>query len=278
MLIQPIVESIVAPAFGALSRAVQEPVPAFSWILLVSVWFAVVLALRVVDRAPWSDIGLGEGAWKARRLLAALALGSVAIALTALLLFAGGWMRFESAPVVPGMETVMLSPDSSWWPSALRWLLLLAPAALWEELLFRGYLWTVVDDAAGTLAALLTTSVLFGLVHLTNPGSGVRTTLLVVLAGLCLGLIRMRTASLPAAWLAHLAWNWIMAAVLRAPVSGMPVPSSGYRAVVSGPAWLTGGEWGPEGGAVAALTMGGALMIALRKDLTRLMTTKRNEA
>jgi hypothetical protein len=68
--------------------------------------------------------------------------------------------------------------------------------------------------------------------------------------------VREHTGSLPAAWGAHLAWNWIMAAVLHVPVSGLPFDTPGYRAVLQGPAWLTGGGWGPEGGAVALVVMG----------------------
>lgn len=269
---------MLAPLFAALSRAVGEPVAVFPWIVLTAVWFAIVLAMRVVDDAPWSGIALGEGAWRPKVLASAWLLGTAMIVLTALVLLAGGWLQFEPVPDLSAVETGAMVPQSSWSGGALRWLVLLAPAALWEELVFRGYLWTVTEDAIGATAALVVTSILFGLVHLQNPGSGVRTTALVVLAGVCLGLVRMRTGSLPAAWMAHLAWNWTMAAVLHVPVSGLPVASSGYRAVVTGPAWLTGGGWGPEGGAVAALTLGGALCMALRDDLKRLMTITRNRA
>jgi hypothetical protein len=62
--------------------------------------------------------------------------------------------------------------------------------------------------------------------------------------------------------MAHLAWNWTMAAVLHVPVSGLSFATPGYRAVLDGPAWLTGGTWGPEGGIMAALIMTGALLRA----------------
>ncbi|MDQ8160926.1 MAG: hypothetical protein P3C12_16095, partial [Gemmatimonadota bacterium] len=73
------------------------------------------------------------------------------------------------------------------------------------------------------------------------------------------------TASLPAAWSAHLAWNWVMAAVLHMPVSGLPFATPGYRAVVQGGEWLTGGAWGPEGGMMAVLVLGGALAVTMRR-------------
>jgi hypothetical protein len=103
--------------------------------------------------------------------------------------------------------------------------------------------------------------VTFGAIHLMNPGAGVRTTLIVVLAGWCLSLVRERLG-LPAAWTAHFAWNWVMAAVLHVPVSGLPFATPGYHAVLTGPEWLTGGTWGPEGSALAALVLGGAAFAA----------------
>jgi hypothetical protein len=163
-------------------------------------------------------------------------------------------LRFETVP--PSTYV-----GDSWTSTALRLMLVLAPAALWEELAFRGYLYAVAEEATpagqGRLLARSASSVAFGLVHLMNPGAGVRTTLIVMLAGWCLCVVRERVG-LPAAFTAHLAWNWVMAAVLHVPVSGLPFATPGYRAVVDGPAWLTGGSWGPEGGVVAALVLGGA--------------------
>ena len=144
-----------------------------------------------------------------------------------------------------------------WGGTALRLLWLLGPAALWEELVFRGYLYAVAEAAAGLWVARLSSSVAFGAVHLMNPGANLRTTLVVMLAGLCLCLVRERSGSLPAAWSAHLAWNWVMAAVLHVPVSGLPFATPGYRAIPSGSEWISGGAWGPEGGLVAMLVLGG---------------------
>jgi hypothetical protein len=65
--------------------------------------------------------------------------------------------------------------------------------------------------------------------------------------------------SLYAAWMAHLAWNWVMAVPLHASVSGERFEAPGYHAVTVGPPWLSGGAWGPEGGLAAALGMVGGL-------------------
>ena len=133
-----------------------------------------------------------------------------------------------------------------------------------------GFPVTMIDvsrEALGPAAALLGTSVVFGLLHLGNPGASVQSTLLVVLAGLFLGGILLITGSLYAAWMAHFAWNWAMAALLHTAVSGIAVRPPDYQVVDTGPDWATGGAWGPEGGAGAALGMAGALwaLVAWRR-------------
>jgi hypothetical protein len=135
----------------------------------------------------------------------------------------------------------------------------MAPAALFEEVAVRGYPFQVLREAAGPAAALVLTSVVFGLLHLSNPGVSAGAIAIVALAGVFLGAVLLATGSLWAAWAAHLGWNWTLGAVLHAAVSGLPFATPVYRVVDAGPDWLTGGAWGPEGGAGAALGMLGAL-------------------
>lgn len=256
---QPIAESIIAPLFGAMSRAVGEPVTAYPWITLASVFAALCVALRTVDQAPWIHAGLHGEAWRWRTLSKGMGMGTAAILLTSLLLWVTGTLHIEAVT----MPAETAPSTAAWWLTTLRITLLLAPAALWEELLFRGYLWTVAADAGGVRVARWATAIAFGLVHVLNPGASVFSTLLVTLAGFCLGAVRERTGSLPAAWAAHFAWNWVMAALLHAPVSGAAFETPGYRTIVSGATWWTGGSWGPEGGGAALLVMGVALLLSM---------------
>lgn len=263
VLAQGIAESVLGPLFGAMSRAVGESVPVYPWSTLVGVWTACYVALRVVDTTPWSVMALDHEAWQWRPLAMGAVVGTAAILATAAILWAIGALNF--APTTPaGIDGATVVEDG-WGGTALRLLLLLGPAALWEELVFRGFLYAVAVEAAGKWVARLSSSVAFGAVHLMNPGANVPTTLVVMLAGLCLCMVRERTGSLPAAWTAHLAWNWVMAAVLHVPVSGLPFATPRYRAVMSGSDWITGGAWGPEGGLVAMVVLGGSLAVGLRR-------------
>jgi hypothetical protein len=91
----------------------------------------------------------------------------------------------------------------------------------------------------------------------------------VALAGIFLAVVRVAYESLYAAWAAHAAWNWIMAVPFHASVSGIAFDAPDYRTVSSGPAWATGGAWGPEGGVAAAVSMLAGLFYLYRSRRRR---------
>jgi membrane protease YdiL (CAAX protease family) len=174
-------------------------------------------------------------------MVTAAALGAVGVAIAVIPLLLVGWLR-----VVPGPAGSSIAAD-------LLMLPFLAPAALWEEMLFRGYGFAILREWWGTPAALGVTSVAFGLVHLQNEGATPESIVVVTLAGIFLGGVLVVMRSLWAALAAHLAWNFTLAGVLHSAVSGIPFATPDYRVVDAGPDWATGGVWGPEGGAPAAL-------------------------
>jgi len=91
-----------------------------------------------------------------------------------------------------------------------------------------------------------------------------------MLAGFFLGSVLLATKSLYAAIMVHFAWNWVMAAALHTPVSGIPIIAPDYRVVDAGPDWLTGGAWGPEGGLAAAASMFVVVVYLYARHLRRL--------
>lgn len=145
--------------------------------------------------------------------------------------------------------------------SWLHGLLVLALPAFAEEALFRGYPFQVLVRGVGAVAATLAVSALFALVHADNPAAERFGLLNIFLAGVLLSVAYLRTASLWFASMLHLSWNWTMASVADLPVSGLTfLDTPGYEPVLSGPAWLTGGAFGPEGGAVGTLAFGAGLL------------------
>jgi membrane protease YdiL (CAAX protease family) len=132
--------------------------------------------------------------------------------------------------------------------------LLLAPAALLEEIMFRGVAQVVLARAFGRLPAILGLSGTFALAHIFNPNGTPLALLNIALAGLLLGLAFYAPGGIWTAWGVHLGWNATLAA-LDAPVSGLPfaIPLIDY--LPGAPAWLTGGDFGPEGGLLATFVI-----------------------
>lgn len=142
-------------------------------------------------------------------------------------------------------------------------LLVLAPAALAEEVIFRGVPLVLLAAAVNRWLAIGVTSVLFGLAHLSNPGVSPLAVANIALAGVFLAVAFYAPGGMWTAWGAHLGWNGMLAA-LDAPVSGLPflIPLIDYDP--DGPAWLTGGSFGPEGGLFATVALAGAIALTAR--------------
>ncbi len=208
---------------------------------LLAALLATSIMLRSVDVGSWAAVGLGRGAARAPAVGMGWALGFLAIGLACGALLGVGWLR-----ITPGLPGSSLG-------AAARLTVFFVPAALTEEVLSRGYLFTVVRDRIGTTGAVGITSAAFALLHVFNPGWTVASLAVVMLAGVFLAAVRVVYDSLYAAWAAHAAWNWVLAVPLHAPVSGLRLEAPDYRTVSAGPEWVTGGAWGPEGGIAAAL-------------------------
>ena len=139
-----------------------------------------------------------------------------------------------------------------------------AAAAVTEELIFRGILFRFVERWIGTWLALTLTGLLFGLSHLFNAHATFwGAVAIAVEAG---GMLAAAYAATRTLWLPiglHFAWNFAEGGIFGTGVSGTDAPEGLLHAVMSGPAALTGGEFGPEasvysvvaGGVVTAVFM-----------------------
>jgi uncharacterized protein len=251
-------EVLAGPAISMLLRSVGVTgVASESWIIAIALLLATAICIRLVDRRPWGDVWLDAAAAKPRYVVAGFAIGALTIAVPIVALIGTGWLH--AAASAPG----------SWWAACLHVSALLIPAALAEELLTRGYILSVLRESWGWLWAIAATSIVFGLLHLQNPGATAGSVAMVTLAGFFLAAVLYRTRSLYAAWSAHFAWNWTMAVIFHASVSGLPLESPGYRYVDAGPDWATGGVWGPEGGIPAAIGMAGGMALLFARGRAR---------
>jgi uncharacterized protein len=226
--------------------------------ILASLFFTWLLGMRVLRLTPadlrWTVSprvsGYGVGV-----------LGGCLVAGAALLLA----VIVGSARWVPDAGTPPQYADS-----ALKTVLVLAPSALGEELVFRGVPLVLLAAVIGRGSAVVAVAIAFALAHLSNPNVTALGLGNVALAGVLLGLAFYAPGGIWTAAGVHRGWNALLAC-LDTPVSGVPfrIPLLDYRP--GGPVWLTGGGFGPEGGLAATVAMTLGIVVARRwagKDRT----------
>jgi membrane protease YdiL (CAAX protease family) len=135
------------------------------------------------------------------------------------------------------------------------WFLILLIAATNEELVFRGYPFQKLVESLGPPGAVAVGSAFFGLAHLGNSHHTWISTLNTMLIGIPLSIAYLRTRSL---WMpvgVHFTWNYVQGFVFGLPVSGYTSSPSLLKVQVHGAAWLTGSEYGPEGGLLCTMVV-----------------------
>lgn len=240
--------SLLTPAFRdtwwAPVQAVFLVVPA-----VVAYW----VVARVLERRRPAELdqarlgGLGVG----------LLLGLVLVSACVGAIWVLGGIRFE------GMQT-----PTDW----VRMLTVTGlQAAVLEEIAFRGLLYRFAEEGFGTWASVLVSAVVFGLLHLGNPGATLLTATAIALeAGVLFAALYALTRSL---WLViglHFAWNMTQWLVFSVPVSGGS--STGWLVTrPSGSDLVSGGAFGIEASLVTTVLLGGVALVVLvrlhREDL-----------
>jgi hypothetical protein len=199
----------------------------------------------MIERRTLSSTGykLHDG-WS-RDFLFGWAVGALAIALAVAM--AAGTMAFTARQI-----TVAESARNF---SILFVVFLIAAA--FEEVLLRGFAFQTLIRDAGPVAAVLITSVAFAALHLANKGATTISTINTAIAGVWLGVAYLKTRSLWLATALHHSWNLVMVVVFGLPVSG--IADYKHMAMLDGkggdPVWISGGDYGPEGGVAATLAI-----------------------
>jgi len=150
------------------------------------------------------------------------------------------------------------------WQGVLRSLWVIPLAPVFEELLFRGVVFRILEEVLGGWLALVLSSVAFGLIHMGNPGetfAGIAA--IAIVFGPMLAAPYMLTRRL---WLGiglHGAWNFTMGKIFSGSVSGNAAPQGLFKTTFQGPELLTGGSAGMEGSLIAVLVATTASVLLL---------------
>ena len=218
-------------------------------VLLVASLLAGYICTRWLEGLPWRALGLWFHARWVRDFLVGSVIGLASLALATAIATAGGGLSFTvsgRAVLLQVAETLLFSG------------ILFIVAALAEEALFRGYPLQTLTRAGLAWLAVLLTSVPFAAVHLKNPNVAAGFTFInTALAGVWLAVAYLRTRSLWFPLGVHWAWNWALGSLFGLPVSGISdlAPYPLLRGTDLGPAWLTGGSYGIEGGLACTITL-----------------------
>jgi uncharacterized protein len=238
--------------FGMLLLAPLFYVAADTLITFVAATFAAAaianaICMRIYERRPLAEVGLGWSGASMRHLAYGILGGAIVASLTVLIPMALGMARWTTATEKP-----------SGWGTLVYFFVLLLFGVVGEEFMFRGYGFQIMVRRFGAFATLLPMGVLFAAAHSGNMNVSYLGLVNTFLWGVALGWCVLRSGDL---WLAigvHAGWNWTL------PLLGVNL--SGFTMRVTGvelqwkldPLW-SGGDYGPEGGLLSL----GALIVLL---------------
>jgi CAAX protease family protein len=225
-------------------------------ISLLAAVAATAICVRFLERRSLASVGYKLHPGWARDAAIGLLVGLLSLAVAVGISSAGGAVDF----------TMRHQPAGQVLWGGLALVMALFFSAAFEELLFRGFPFQALLHNVGPVWAIALTSCAFGLLHLANPNVTVFSTVNIMLAGVWLGTAYLKTRSLWLPTALHFAWNYATVFLFGLPVSGIRM----YRdlALLRGeagtPVWLTGGTFGPEGGAAATIMLALSTMIILK--------------
>jgi membrane protease YdiL (CAAX protease family) len=239
--------------YGLISSYLSIPHPTLvlevifrGGLLVLALGFGYVCA-HFIEELPWRSLGASFHKGWFRDLLLGSAIGFGTLVIAVAIATVGRGLNFS----IHDIE----------WTATLRSMIgsgvMLIIAAFAEEAMFRGYALQTLSRAKLAWLGVLLTLALFGVAHLTNPNVVPGVTFAnTALAGLWLAVAYLRTRSL---WLplgVHWAWNWALGWVFGLPISGLNLVSHPLlKASDNGPLWLTGGNYGIEGGLACTIAI-----------------------
>jgi uncharacterized protein len=236
-----VIQIIVATVFDGFAHNMAFW-PFLFWSSIV-LFFAFLglswLFVRFVDHRDFSTLGLTLQPGWGKQLIIGFGFGTA--------------LQLIVMAILAASHSIHYSPLAGYsfhvWRLVGANILLFAFAATVEELAFRGYALKWLMWSVGAPAALVLSAIIFGVAHGLNPNATFFSTLNTALAGILLAIPYVRTRSL---WMQiglHWSWNLAMCTIVSLPVSGINFQPRLFVTVDSGPHWLTGGNYGPEGGA-----------------------------
>jgi membrane protease YdiL (CAAX protease family) len=200
------------------------------WLALASVSIATAATILIFDRGGWALGFSGPPLRASRELLFGCAVAALLIGFADLIVALLASLRHTRGNGFPWGELVAVY----------------VPAAVHEELLFRGYAYQKMRRWSRPFA-IVVLSLLFAVAHGGNRGMSALALANLVLAGVLLALSYERYERLWFPIGLHLAWNVVSGPIIGYPVSGFVSDPTVFITHVTGATAITGGAFGLEG-------------------------------
>ncbi|MFL6374616.1 MAG: CPBP family intramembrane glutamic endopeptidase [Pyrinomonadaceae bacterium] len=249
-------------AFALIGLAVvaiaQLPIPETAAApLRIAVPFAISAAIALLvgwacawlfEKLPYRSLGASLTKGWLSHFIIGCAVGGLAFLLALIATMASGGIHISRNTVSSNNEIT---------ETLVSTFIVLAIGAASEETLFRGYILQTFLRSGHTQFAVALTAFLFASVHFANPDFSGLSWLNTLLAGIWFAVAYVKTRDLWFPIGIHLAWNWLQGPVFGISVSGITGFASAplLRATDTGPEWLTGGNYGIEGGLACTLAL-----------------------
>ncbi len=215
---------------------------------ITSVFFAIYICLRFIDREKINQIGLN---FKLKEFLTGCLLGIVLITAGCVALAMLGWADFEFQGFDP--KGLML------------YLIMFMLVAILEECMVRTYLLHSLMQSMNKYVALVITSAIFSILHAMNPGVDLFSLIELFLAGILLGLWYIHRGNIWFPIGLHFTWNYFQGPVWGHEVSGHAIKESLLKQIDIAETVFSGGKFGLEGSVVGmVLTILGCIWVEWR--------------
>lgn len=214
-------------------------------LLLLFIW------VKFVEKRRIGTLGLGRDNFLSK-FLVGFGIGFLLFTLVTLLMYVTRVIELNQSlnkgiSFLPGILTVLPG-----------WIL----QSSTEKIISRGWLMHIIGARHKPIVGFIVSSILFGLLHISNPGVNFISILNIVLVGLMLGLYVIYTQDLWGVCGLHAAWNFTQGNIYGFSVSGLEGYSKSLLTFSSkGSDLMTGGQFGPEASIFSTIVLGLGIII-----------------
>lgn len=238
----PLILALDATDHPLLKKSLEVPLAAVGFI--VALW----VLCRFIEKRPMRDYGVSRLRENKMEWAVGFAIGGSVFSVLALALWSSGSIALSYQPYsqIPAFPFALVIGGQ-----ILRY----TAGGIFEEIVSRGVLLRTAAETLSSkfgrrpalLAAWLSTSMLFGVLHMFNPNATLLGAVNLSLLGLAFGVPMLLSGRLGMSVGIHMAWNIFQNNIFGFANGGKLPVASILSVELSGSELITGGAFGPEG-------------------------------